>query len=356
MREISSQRDAQQRADRIRAFREELAALEREGALTLALEQRQRLAAHLEETLAALARQFDIDTTESQRQVSWGMRIASTIGGLALCAAVYLFFYRYWGLLSTAVQVALLVAVPLVCLLAAQFASRRERTLYFTSLFCLAAFAAFIVNLTVLAGMFNVTPSPGAFLVWALFALLLAYRYRLRLLLLAGLVCALIYGAALMALLGGVHWLAFIGNEENLIVPGLLVIGASRLVPRQTHPEFPPVYQLLGLLMVFSSVFVLSITARTSYLPIEPKYAEVFYQVAGLAGAAFTVWMGIRRRQAGVVYTGAGFFILFLYARFVDWWWDWMPKYLFFLVIGLISVALLVIFKRLRGRLMEGPV
>ncbi len=354
--EISSKREAQQRADRMRAFREELAQLESEGALTLSDEQRQRLEAHLEEKLAELARQFDVDTTESQRQVSWGMRIASTIGALALCAAVYLFFYRYWGLLTTPVQVALLVTTPILCLLGAQFAARRERTLYFTSLICLVAFAAFIANLSVLAGIFNVTPSPGAFLAWALFALLLAYHYRLRLLLLAGLVCAIIYGAALLAMLAGVFWVNLIENSENLIVPGLLVLGASRLVPRKTHGEFPPVYHLLGLFTVFVAVFVLSITARSSYLPFEHKYAEVFYQVAGLGGTAFTVWMGIRQRQAGVVYLGAGFFILLLYARFVDWWWDWMPKYLFFLVIGLISVALLVVFKRLRRRLLEGVV
>lgn len=353
MGDISSQREAQRRADRIRAFRQEFAALEGEGALTLTPEQRAQLETHLEETLAGLARRFDIDTTERQRQVSWGMRVASTIGGLALCAAVYFFFYRYWGLLPTAAQVALLVAMPLACLMAAHFASRRERTLYFTGLLCLAAFAAFIVNLSVLAVIFNLTPSPGAFLAWALFALLLAYRYRLRLLLLAGLVCALVYGAALLAGLGDVHWFAFVGNEENLIVPGLLLIGAAWLTPRHSHPDFPPVYHLLGLVTVFLSVFVLSISSKTSYLPVEPKHAEVFYQVAGLAGAAFTAWLGIRHRRADVANTAAGFFILFLYARFVDWWWDWMPKYLFFLVIGLISVALLVIFKRLRGRLLE---
>jgi uncharacterized membrane protein len=355
MAEIAHKREAQHRADRIRVFREELAALEREGALALSREQRQKLDAHLEETLASLAARFDIDTTESQRQVSWGMRLASSIGALALCAAVYFFFYRYWGLLATGVQVALLVAMPLVCLLAAEFTAPRERTLYFTSLICLAAFAAFIVNLSVLAAMFNVTPTPGAFLAWALFALLVAYRYRLRLLLVAGLVCAIIYGAALLALLGGVHWLAFVVSEENLLIPGLLLIGASRIAPRKSPEEFPPVYLLLGLLTVFASVFVLSITAKTSYLPLDHKRAEAFYQVAGLTGAAFTTWMGIRQRRANVVYTGAGFFILFLYARFVDWWWDWMPKYLFFLVIGLISVALLVVFKRLRARLLGAP-
>ena len=42
------------------------------------------------------------------------------------------------------------------------------------------------------------------------------------------------------------------------------------------------------------------------------------------------------------------FFVIFLYTKFYDWWWEIMPKYLFFLVIGLSAVLLLVVFKRLR--------
>ncbi len=30
--------------------------------------------------------------------------------------------------------------------------------------------------------------------------------------------------------------------------------------------------------------------------------------------------------------TGNVFFTIFLYTKFYDWWWDWMPKYLFFLL------------------------
>jgi len=40
--------------------------------------------------------------------------------------------------------------------------------------------------------------------------------------------------------------------------------------------------------------------------------------------------------------------VIFLYTKFYDWWWEIMPKYLFFLVIGLSAVLLLVVFKRLR--------
>jgi hypothetical protein len=40
--------------------------------------------------------------------------------------------------------------------------------------------------------------------------------------------------------------------------------------------------------------------------------------------------------------------VIFLYTKFFDWWWEWMPKYLFFLVIGLVAILLLLILKRLR--------
>ena len=35
------------------------------------------------------------------------------------------------------------------------------------------------------------------------------------------------------------------------------------------------------------------------------------------------------------VNTGVVFFVIFLYTKFYDWWWDLLPKYLFFLILGL---------------------
>ena len=123
----AGKRDAQQQADRLRIFRQVLDELSRDGVLTLSPEQEARLDRHMEATLAALARQYDIDTTESQKQVSWGMRVAATLGGLALCAAVVLFFYRYWGLLSTTTQVVVLALAPIAMLAATEAVARRER-------------------------------------------------------------------------------------------------------------------------------------------------------------------------------------------------------------------------------------
>lgn len=48
------------------------------------------------------------------------------------------------------------------------------------------------------------------------------------------------------------------------------------------------------------------------------------------------------------VNTGVVFFVIFLYTKFYDWWWDLLPKYLFFLILGLTAVLVLLAMKRLR--------
>jgi uncharacterized membrane protein len=165
---------AQQSADRIRVLRQELASEELQSILTP--DQRSRFEDWSRARLAALAQQFDIDTTTSQKRVSWAMRIASTLGALALCAAVILFFTRYWGFLDTPVQLAILILTPLLLLAGAEFAAQRERTLYFTGLLALVALASFILNLALVGDIFNITSTERALLAWGAFSMALAYR------------------------------------------------------------------------------------------------------------------------------------------------------------------------------------
>ena len=333
---------AQRRADRIRAFRAEMAQLEDEGALALSSEQRASLEAHLDATLRDLAARYDVDTSDRDRQVSWGMRIASTLGGLALCAAVVLFFYRFWGSIPVPLQVVLLLAAPLAALAGAEFTARRETAPYFTSLVALVAFAAFVLDLNALGAVFNLTPTPHALLAWAVFAVALAYRFGLRLLLAAGLVCGMGWIAALVTSFAGL-WTEFFQRPETVIAAGLMAAAA----PRRAY--FAPTHRLTGLLAVFLAVLVLSFDGGT-FLTVGRREAERLYQLAGLTGAAAAIWVGVRRQWNETVNLGAAAFVVFLYIRLFDWWWDWMPKYLFFLVVGLISIGLLVAFRRLRGR------
>src|ERR1700704_5916651 len=132
--ETATQRRAQESADRIRQLRQALSAPELQQVLALTSDQQNRFDEWSRARLTELAQQFDVDTSASQKRISWGMRIASTLGGIAICAAVVLLFVRYWGYLDTSVQVAIVSVVPLLALGAVEFAAVRERTLYFTGL------------------------------------------------------------------------------------------------------------------------------------------------------------------------------------------------------------------------------
>jgi uncharacterized membrane protein len=342
-----SKASAQSRADRIRAFREELAELERVGIVELPGEQRGRLRRYHDETLQALARDYDVDTTAGQKQLSWGMRIASLLGALALCAAVFLFFFRYWGLLSTATQLIVLVGAPILGVLGTEIAARRERTMYVAAIIGLVAFGAFVLDLTMLGNIFNVTPSPRAFLAWAALAFCLAYAYGLRLLLVAGILSLAGYLSATMGTWRGVYWLSFGERPENFFPVALLLL-AITLARHHGHADFPPLYRIFGLLGLLLPILVLSNWGALSYLGLPAKTVEHIYQLAAFVVAAATIGAGVRLSLREVTNVGSVFFVIFLYTRFYDWWWDWMPKYLFFLVVGALSIAVLLTLQRLR--------
>lgn len=339
---------AQQRVDRIRAFREELEDLESQRVLQLSDEQRIRVSAHHDQALTDLALQFDVDTSDTQKQLSWGMRIASFLGALALSAAAYYFFYQFWGYFSTPFQVGVLMATPILAILGTEFAARKEKTLYFASLTAMMAFACFILNLTVLGKIFSITPSQNAFLAWSLLAFVLAYMYGLRLLLVGGIICFVGYLSATTGTWSGAYWLSFGERPENFIISGALLFFLPLVVRHNVHEGFAAIYRVFGLLNVFLPVLLLSNWGAISYFLISPDRIENIYQILGFILAGLTIWAGIRYRWRGVTNLGSTFFVIFLYTKFYDWWWDWMPKYLFFLVLGLVAIALLVLLKRLR--------
>ena len=63
--------------------------------------------------------------------------------------------------------------------------------------------------------------------------------------------------------------------------------------------------------------------------------------------------VGIRRQWRETVYIAAGSLTVFLFGRFVDWFWDAIPRFVFFLLLAAIAFAWLLALRRLRTRLTE---
>jgi uncharacterized membrane protein len=341
---------AQSRADDIAAFRRELGRLEDEQVLVLSDAQRSAIASHHDDLLARFGREFDIDRDAPARQLSLGMRVASFLGALALATSVYFLFYQFWGHFGELAQVGILIAAALGSFVGTLWLRGRDASGYFTKLAALVAFACFVLDIAMLGQIFNLTPSDKALLPWALYAFLLAYVCDLRLLLAAGILCTGAWIAARVGAWGGLYWLSVGEQPENFFPAALLFLALPSLVDHSRYTGFGPIYRVFGLLFLFVPMLALAHWGAGSHLPGSVKFIEGLYQVAGFALSAAVIWLGARRYWNEVVNTGITFFVIFLYSKLFDWWWDVMPKYLFFLVLGLSAILILLVLRRLRAR------
>ncbi len=350
---MSGRMDAQARADRVRAFQEELAELESELGGVLDDGQRERITQHHDQLITTLAEQYDVSTTTTDRQLALGLRFASFLGALALCIAVVLFVERFWGGLTTGVQVSLLTLGTAAALGLTAFAARREKTLYFAGLAALVAFAAFVTDVSILGQIYNLIPSPHAFLLWAVFAGALAYGYGLRMLLLAALVTLAVWIGGVSASLLGFHWLDLFGWSELFLPTAALAVILGVTPHRGIREQFCSLYRLFGLVLLFWVVIWMAVNGKGSLLPLANGSVEAIYQVFGFVMAGLAIWYGIREGWSEVTNTGVAAFTILLYVKATDWWWDWMPHWLFFLVLGGIAVGVMLLLKRLKTRIGE---
>lgn len=327
------------RLTQILAFKAELMTLAEEGIVldegTLA-----RIRAHHEALLT--------DTPDDR--LSLGMRLASFVGAVALSAAVFFLFYRFWGALAVPMQVGILVAGPLLLIGVTHLLHQWEKSGYFATLAGLAAFAAFVLDLGALGTIFNLPPTPHAFLAWGLFGLLLGWSYGLRLPHFAGLICAGLWLTALPGTLRAEELPGLFGRGEALAVAGALFLAlpyAATQSKRFTLPWSVDV-RIVGMIGLFLGLFILSVQGRQSWLPLDHHTVESLYQFIGFLVAALIIAWGVRDRRSELANGGMIFVTVLCLVKAVDWWWDWMPRWLFFLVLAGFAIGVMVALKRVR--------
>jgi len=339
---------AQQRTDQIHAFNLELAELAREQLLTLSAEQQAAIDDYQQSLFSQFRNDFDIDHSQQEKQLSLGMRIASFLGAVAMAASVFFLFYQFWGRLGTASQVVILISLSLISFVATVIVASKDASGYFTKLVGLVAFACFVLNIAMFGQIFNITPTDNALLVWAALALLLAYAYDVRLLQVAAVLCVIAFVSARVGAWSGMYWIHFGERPENFFPVAILLFFLPQWLNHTRFSGFALSYRVFGIITLLLPMLVLAHWGYGSYLNIDPDIVEGGYQLLGFTLSGVLIWYGIRRNWAHVVNTGVTFFVIFIYTKFFDWWWDVMPKYLFFLVLGLVAILSLVILKRLR--------
>jgi hypothetical protein len=340
--------EAQHRVDEIKAFQAELARLQQDGVLQLTEQQYQAIDTYHNDLQQAFVQEFDVDRDQRAKQLTRGMRIASFLGAIALAASIFFLFYQFWGYFTTQAQVTILILAPVLTFVATAVVTTREKTGYFAKLAAMVSFACFVLNLHMLGHIFNITPTENALLVWAAYGFLLAYMCDARLLLAAGIISFIGFLSARMGTWGGMYWLYFGERPENFFLSAILLFLMPQFISQRHYWRFDVTYRVLSMLTLFIPILILSNYGAISYLPWDRNIIEGMYQLSGFVLSAGAIYLGIRKRWSEVVNTGNVFFVIFLYTKFFDWWWDIMPKYLFFLVIALSAILILLIYKRLR--------
>jgi uncharacterized membrane protein len=144
-----------------------------------------------------------------------------------------------------------------------------------------------------------------------------------------------------------------VNAPELMALLAVLVFCAPGAIRHHRHMDFPPIYRLAGAIVFFLCVVSLAEWGIPSYLPFHGENIERLYEFVGLVTSVGAIWLGITRHWNGVVNVSAAAFVVFLFTRLYHWWWDWMPKYLFFAAIGALGIALVLIFKRLRNQMAQ---
>lgn len=344
---------AQQRTDQIKSFQAELEILKDTDVVSLTAEQDEKIAKYHQNLLSNYSLEFDIDTTKNEKQLSLGMKIVSFLAALGLAFSIFFLFLQFWGDFKESTQVFILISTPTVLLFFTYYLSNKQNKDYYTKIAALLTFTTFVLNISMIAQIFNITPSPNASLIFSLFAFLLAYALNTRLLLGIGIIFFSFFLSAKVGVWAGAYWINFSNHPENFF-PVALILFLLSFINHSKYTNFDVVYRYFSMFLFFLPVLILSNNGSISYINLAEDSIEGFYQVIGFAFSAFAIYIGIKKGLSEVTNMGNVFFVIFLYTKFFNWWWNWMPKYIFFLIIGISAVFILMILKRVRSELLKG--
>jgi hypothetical protein len=341
---------AQRRVNRIRAFRDELQQLTADRVVAITPEQRRAIDAHHDGLLRELAAVHDVDASEAAGQLSRGMRVASFLAAVALTAAIASLVSRFWGRVDLPLQATLLCAFPLLSLVGVELAAQRERTLYVSSIFALAATGTYWLAVVELSALLNVPLTPPAIWGGALFAVALSMPYGFRVVWGVGLGALLVAIPATLFQIFGIPWTAVIEFPEFITAAAFvmavlspLLVGADRM--------FPAVARGVGFTVGFFGLLMLASAGRISLLPTSSNATALVYQAVMVIACAVTLFAATRKQWLESVYISAAALTVFVLLRFVDWFWDRFPRYLFFFLLAALAIAWLLALRRLRQRL-----
>jgi hypothetical protein len=337
-----------ERLRRIFAFREEVTALREEGVVASEDPTLAAIAARHDVLLAAAARDERIDLSREEARLSAGMQLATLLGATALSIAWAMFVSSMWDGLGDTARMFLIWVPPALMVVATAMAARREATGYIANILASVGAIALIVAILATIDLYELEPSRHAILLVAAYALLQAYHHRLVIPLLIGGTALGAWVWSLAAIFRGGQWQEAFEVAEPAVVAGALALAIG--TTRTGDPaEFRIVWRLGGVIAIVWSLLVLGVAGDASWFG-PGNLVEGFYQVLAAVVFVAMAWQGLRTDDPILARGGGVALLLFLLFRMFDWFWDAIPDWLFFLLMGALAFGVLLVLRRLRRR------
>lgn len=340
------------RARRVLAWRDEEAALAAEGVVSADDTTLRAIRAHHDALLAGYAATGTVDLSREEERLSAGMRLATLLGAAALSVAWAMLASSLWNDLAPAAKLALVWVPALALLPATSFAALREPSGYIANIVGTVGTIAMAVAGFATFDMYEIDSPRVPFLLFGAYGLFVAYRYRLVLPLLVAIVGAGAFVWSLEAMMLRSPVNDTFEHLEPLMFVGLgaYLVGALR---QSDPPAFSLVWRLAGIVAMVFPLLLLGVTTDGSWFG-SGHTAELIYQLVGLLAFVAMVVLGLKRDDVILARGGATALVLFLFFRMVDWFWEAIPDWLFFLLMGGLAFGVLLVLRAVRERRRTG--
>jgi uncharacterized membrane protein len=399
---------------RERIQRESLDAWREAGLLTA--EQHARILARISApAVPALARPATARRAVSQeRKLGRGVSILVNLGAIILAAGLIIFFASNWIEFGRAAKIVSLFALTLFFYLVG-FELTQEGRWSFPKLGLALVFLGcvmFGVDVLLLALIYDLTAEHAwSLLMDCVIWLAIAYLLRSRLILFLGLIGVVSWFGAEVGYLWGGYWI-YLGRPFHFLGLGACLLAISGLQAWRGQRGFAAPYALVGLLLIYLSSLILSIfdvqrgfravdwnaplavwvmlyapyllalialyvihvhwqqtslsdppvltvlflqilMLLTSLIAWAPGHREFWFILLLTLLTSAGIYLGIAWESPVFLNTSIAFFAVNVYTRFYEYFWDAMPKSLFFIIGGATLIAGGIWIERVRRRLVR---
>jgi uncharacterized membrane protein len=350
----------------------------------------------------------------NERKLGRGVTILVNLGAIALSAGLLIFFASNWIEFGRAAKIASLVGLTIVFYVAG-FELTREGRWSFPKLGLALIFLGCVMfgtDIVLLALIYDLTAEHAwSFLVQGVAWLAVAYVVRSRLVLFLGLIGIVAWFGAEVGYCWGGYWL-YLGRPFHFLGVGACLLAVGGLHAWRGQRDFAAAWATVGLLLVYLSTLILSIfdvqksfsvdTSRApvlvwllfiapyalaaaalalihvrwrrssladppallvlfllvlmaiaSVIAITPQARELWFILLLTLLTSAGVYLGIAWESPVFLNTSLVFFAVNLYTRFYEYFWDALPKSLFFVVGGAALILGGVWVERIRRRLVR---